>query len=157
MIDKSLIDRLKNSKISLNTRGKNKAEILKKLIELFELDDTQKSMLLKAVLQREELGSTGIGNGIAIPHTRSLVVTDLRIAIGRPAEPVDFDSIDEKPVRLIFLIVAPPYTAKNEYLVLLGKIAETFQEVSSDEKLYQVSDEEEFIKEFCRILECNNG
>ena len=74
--------------------------------------------------RRENLGSTGIGRGIAIPHCRSLVVNRLRVAFGRKLSGLDFKAIDEKPVRFIFLIVAPPLEVSNQYLPVLGKIAQ---------------------------------
>ena len=58
-------------------------------------------MLFKMLKRRENLGSTGIGRGIAIPHCRSLVVNKLRVAFGRKKEGVDFKAIDEKPVTLL--------------------------------------------------------
>ena len=122
------------------------------LIKRFELNEHQEDLLYKSVLQREKMGSTGIGNGIAIPHTRSMVITDLMISIGMPDEPIEFDAIDDKPVFLIFLIVAPPYASKSEYLILLGKIAETFQEISKAEKLFTIQDEDVFKEELCNLF-----
>ncbi len=143
---------LKNAKVLLDVKSSDKKQIIKKLINSFDLNEEQKKLLYNSVLQREKMGSTGIGNGIAIPHTRSMVVTDLMIAIGRPSTPLDFDAIDGKPVRLIFLIVAPPYASKREYLILLGKIAETFIEISSDEKLFRIKDKEDFKVELCNFF-----
>ncbi|MEA1912304.1 MAG: PTS sugar transporter subunit IIA [candidate division WOR-3 bacterium] len=143
---------LKNAKVLLDVKSSDKKQIIKKLINSFDLNEEQRKLLYNSVLQREKMGSTGIGNGIAIPHTRSMVVTDLMIAIGRPSTPLDFDAIDGKPVRLIFLIVAPPYASKREYLILLGKIAETFIEISSDEKLFRIKDKEDFKVELCNFF-----
>ena len=78
--------------------------------------------------RRENLGSTGIGRGIAIPHCRSLVVNKLRVAFGRKTDGVDFKAIDEKPVHFFFLIVAPPLEVSNQYLPVLGKIAQFSKE-----------------------------
>ena len=58
--------------------------------------------------RRENLGSTGIGRGIAIPHARSLVVNRLRVAFGRKEEGIDYKAIDDKPAQFFFMIVAPP-------------------------------------------------
>jgi mannitol/fructose-specific phosphotransferase system IIA component (Ntr-type) len=74
--------------------------------------------------RRENLGSTGVGRGIAIPHCRSLVVNNLRLAFGRKMEGVDYKAIDEKPAQFFFLIVAPPLEVSNQYLPVLGKIAQ---------------------------------
>ena len=152
MLKTSIPELIKKAKISLNIKSPNKQDILLQLIKRFELDEHQENLLYKSVLQREEMGSTGIGNGIAIPHTRSMVITDLMISIGMPNEPIEFDAIDDKPVFLIFLIVAPPYASKSEYLILLGKIAETFQEISEAEKLFTIQDEDVFKEELCNLF-----
>ena len=84
--------------IKLELEGTGKDEILKELIDLLGLDDKSEGMLFKMLKRRENLGSTGIGRGIAIPHCRSLVVSRLRVAFGRKTGGVDFKAIDEKPV-----------------------------------------------------------
>src|SRR3979411_939683 len=94
--------------IRLELEGTTKDEILKELIDLLGLDDKSEGMLFKMLKRRENLGSTGIGRGIAIPHCRSLVVSKLQVALGRKSGGVDFKAIDDKPVYFFFLIVAPP-------------------------------------------------
>ncbi|MFP5355098.1 MAG: PTS sugar transporter subunit IIA, partial [Gemmatimonadota bacterium] len=84
--------------IRLELEGTTKDEILKELIGLLKLDEKSEGMLFKMLKRRENLGSTGIGRSIAIPHCRSLVVNKLRVAFGRKAEGLDFKAIDEKPV-----------------------------------------------------------
>jgi len=66
------------------------------------------SVLLNSVLEREATRTTGIGNGLAIPHGKCAGVDHLVVAIGKPAEPIDFDSIDKRPVSLIVLLASPP-------------------------------------------------
>ncbi len=63
--------------------------------------------LKKAVLGREALRTTGIGQGVGIPHAKSRYVSNLVMAVGKPAEPIPFDSVDGRPVELIFLVVSP--------------------------------------------------
>ena len=75
--------------------------------------------------RRENLGSTGIGQGFAIPHCRSLVVNRLRLAYGRKVNGIEFNAIDGAPVYNLFLIVAPPLEVSNQYLPVLGKIERT--------------------------------
>ena len=102
--------------IKLELEGETKDDILKELIGLLKLDEKSEGMLFKMLKRRENLGSTGIGRGIAIPHCRSLVVNKLRVAFGRKPSGVDFKAIDEKPVNFFFLIVAPPLEVSNQYL-----------------------------------------
>src|SRR5262245_50569573 len=84
--------------IQLELAGESKDDVLKELISLLKLDDKSQGMLFKMLKRRENLGSTGIGRGIAIPHCRSLVVNKLRVAFGRKKKGLDFKAIDEKPV-----------------------------------------------------------
>ena len=132
--------------IKLELEGNTKDDILKELIGLLKLDEKNESTLFKMLKRRENLGSTGIGRSIAIPHCRSLVVTRLRVAFGRKSAGVDFRAIDEKPVRFFFLIVAPPLEVSNQYLPVLGKIAQFSKEPDVPERLLQLHDPGEFLK-----------
>lgn len=121
--------------VKLELEGTTKDEVLKELISLLKLDDKAEGMLFKMLKRRENLGSTGIGRGIAIPHCRSLVVNRLRVAFGRKAGGLDFKAIDDKPVQFFFLIVAPPLEVSNQYLPVLGKIAQFSKEPDVPERL----------------------
>jgi len=153
VMEKSLIKKiLENAKIRLDVNAKEKFQIINELVQSLKINTDKEEMLINAVIQREKIGSTGIGNGIAIPHTRSLVIKELMVAIGRPIKPINFGALDKKPVRLVFLLVAPPYASKREYLILLGKIAETFNEISADEKLFSVNNEKDFKAELSKLF-----
>jgi mannitol/fructose-specific phosphotransferase system IIA component (Ntr-type) len=132
--------------ISLHLQGTKKDEVLKEMIGLFQLDDKQQAMLFKMLKRRETLGSTGIGQGIAIPHCRSLVVSKLRVAFGRKLEGIDFKAIDDKPVYYFFLIVAPPLEVSNQYLPVLGKLAQFAKEPDVPERLAKVTSPREFLQ-----------
>src|SRR4028119_363958 len=110
--------------VKLDLEGTSKDDVLKELIALLRLDEKSEGMLFKMLKRRENLGSTGIGRGIAIPHCRSLVVNRLRVAFGRKRDGVDFKAIDERPVHFFFLIAAPPPEGSNHYLPALGTIAQ---------------------------------
>ena len=131
--------------IKLELDGSSKDEILKELIGLLKLDEKSDSMLFKMLKRRENLGSTGIGRNIAIPHCRSLVVNKLRVAFGRKSNGLDFKAIDEKPVKFFFLIVAPPLEVSNQYLPVLGKIAQFSKESDVPERLLQLQTPAEFM------------
>lgn len=132
--------------ISLDLKADNKDDILRELISLLKLDDKSEGMLFKMLKRRENLGSTGIGRGIAIPHCRSLVVNKLRVAFGRKPGGVDFKAIDEKPVYFFFLIVAPPLEVSNQYLPVLGKIAQFSKEPDVPERLFALTQPAQFIE-----------
>ena len=80
--------------VNLNIESDSKDDILKELIGLLGMDEKSEAILFKTLKRRENLGSTGIGKGIAIPHCRSLVVNRLRLAYGRKPTGVDFKAID---------------------------------------------------------------
>ena len=132
--------------VELDLKGSAKDDVLKELIGLLKLDEKSDSMLFKMLKRRENLGSTGIGRGIAIPHCRSLVVNKLRVAFGRKPGGVDFKAMDDKPVHFLFLIVAPPLEVSNQYLPVLGKIAQFGKEPDVPQKLSQLSTPEDFMK-----------
>ena len=131
--------------IQLELAGTGKDEVIKELIALLRLDEKSQGMLFKMLKRREYLGSTGIGRGIAIPHCRSLVVSKLRVAFGRKRQGVDFRAIDEKPVHFFFLIVAPPLEVSNQYLPVLGKIAQFSKESDVPTRLLQLKEPKEFL------------
>ena len=132
--------------VKLELEGTTKDEILKEMISLLRLDEKSEGMLFKMLKRRENLGSTGIGRSIAIPHCRSLVVNKLRVAFGRKTEGVDFKAIDEKPVKFFFLIVAPPLEVSNQYLPVLGKIAQFSKEPDVPERLLALREPGEFMR-----------
>ena len=132
--------------IKLELEGTTKEELLKELILLLSLDEKSEGMLFKMLKRRENLGSTGIGRGIAIPHCRSLVVSRLRVVFGRKPGGVDFKAIDDKPVYNFFLIVAPPMEVSNQYLPVLGKIAQFAKEPDVPDRLGQLKSPEDFLR-----------
>ena len=102
--------------------------------------------LVAEILRREELMSTAIGRGIAIPHCRSLVANRLRLAYGRSRKGIDFQAIDGKPVFHLFLIVAPPLEISNQYLPVLGRIAQFAKEPQVPERLASLAHPDEFFR-----------
>jgi mannitol/fructose-specific phosphotransferase system IIA component (Ntr-type) len=132
--------------VRLQIQASNKDDVLKELIALLALDEKSQNMLFKMLKRRENLGSTGIGRGIAIPHCRSLVASRLRVAFGRKPEGVDFNAIDGQPVYNFFMIIAPPLEVSNQYLPVLGRIAQFAKEPDVPERLATLKSAEEFLK-----------
>ncbi len=131
--------------IKLTLTGSTKDDILKELVTLLSLDERSDAMLFKLLKRRENLGSTGIGRGIAIPHCRAQAVSELRLAFGRKPSGIDFKAIDDRPVYNFFLIVAPPIEISNQYLPVLGKIAQLAKDPEVPNRLAAVSTAEEFL------------
>ncbi len=135
-----LQDFLDPAAISLALRGTTKEEVLDEMVALLRLDPRATVTLGLLVRRREQLGSTGFGRGIAIPHARSLAVNRLRVAFGRHVAGVEFGAVDEAPVHAIFLIVAPPHEVSNQYLPVLGKVAQLCQQPDLPERLARLED-----------------
>jgi mannitol/fructose-specific phosphotransferase system IIA component (Ntr-type) len=131
--------------VKLQLQAESKDDLLKELIALLDLDEKSEAILFKTVKRRENLGSTGIGKGIAIPHCRSLVANRLRLAYGRKPEGIDFNAIDGQPVHNFFLIVAPPLEVSNQYLPVLGKIAQFAKDPDVPARLREIDDPEAFL------------
>lgn len=132
--------------IDLDLKGRSKDAVLKELISLLKLPEKSEGILFKMLKRRENLGSTGIGRGIAIPHCRSLVVSRLRVAFGRKKSGIDFKAIDDRPVNFFFLIVAPPLEVSNQYLPVLGKIAQLGREPDTPDRLASIEAPHEFLE-----------
>ena len=132
--------------VKLQLEAEEKDDLLRELIALLGLDDKSEAILFKTVKRRENLGSTGIGKGIAIPHCRSLVANRLRLAYGRKSTGMDFNAIDGKPVEHFFLIVAPPLEVSNQYLPVLGKIAQFAKDPDVPSRLSSIQSAEEFLQ-----------
>ena len=130
--------------LTFNLRGGSKDEILAELVGLLGMDERSTGTLLRIIQRRENLGSTGIGRGIAIPHCRSLVVSRLRLAFGTRKEGVEYQAIDGKPVSHFFLIVAPPLEVSNQYLPVLGKIAQFAKEPDVPDRLGELTSPDDF-------------
>ncbi len=119
-----LVDVLKENMIFLNFEATNKEEAIEKFINSLEKTGTIKepNALKDALLEREKLGTTGVGQGIAMPHARSSAIKDLTVAFFRSDKGIDFKAMDSEPVHLVFLLLAP-VTAGGPYLKLLAKIS----------------------------------
>jgi len=125
-------------------RSKSRDGVLEELVNLFPLEPRPRALLLDMLKQREKLGSTSVGKGVAIPHGRSVVVSRLMIACGRTEEGVDWDSADGKPVSLFFAIAAPPIEVGNLYHPTLARVVELVRDAGLRKRLLAAADAETF-------------
>ena len=132
--------------ISLGLRGSSKDEILAEMVGLLGVDERSEGTLLRILQRRENLGSTGVGRGIAIPHGRSLVVSRLLLAFGHKPGGIDFQAIDNQPVFNFFLIVAPPLEISNQYLPVLGRIAQFAKDADVPARLAGLTSPDDFFR-----------
>ena len=108
--------------VDLTATGKPAAlsEMVRRLAETRPgLDEEE---ILRTLLEREALGGTGTGSGVAIPHCRTDSVSDLLVCFGRSRQGVDFDSLDGKPAHFLFMLVAPARSA-GSHLSVLARIS----------------------------------
>lgn len=116
-------------------KSKSKKQVLQELAtraaDLTEIDQRE---IFDTLLQRERLGSTGVGNGIAIPHGKIASMDKIVCLFARLDEPIDFDSVDGEPVDLIFLLLAPE-GAGADHLKALAHISRLLREPDATEKL----------------------
>lgn len=130
--------------VALNLAGTTQDAVLAELVALLDLTAPDALLLQKMLRRRESLGSTGVGRGVAIPHTRCALVEGLRLAFGRLPAGIAWAAIDNRPVNFFFLIVAPPLEVSNEYLPVLGRIAQFVKEPDVPERLAGLQTPEDF-------------
>ena len=132
--------------ISFDLQAADKDSVLDELVRLLGADGRSSETLLRVLLRRENLGSTGMGRGIAIPHCRSLVANRLRLAYGHSRKGVEFQAVDGNPVHHFFLIVAPPLEISNQYLPVLGRIAQFAKEPDVPDRLAALTEADAFFR-----------
>ena len=140
----NLASLLSKDRIILSLKPGKKNKVIEDLVYTIK-QGADAELIVSTLMKREELGSTGIGKGIAIPHCRSLAVDKLEIAVGQTTKPIKFNAIDKKPVSLIFLIIAPPQDPGNQYLITLGKIVQIAKELIKKKLIGKPKTPEEFI------------
>jgi PTS system nitrogen regulatory IIA component len=142
-----IIDYLNEEWVIPDLQGADKAAILKELsmVLVKPCKATSEEELLQVLLDREKLGSTGIGEGIAIPHGRLKKLKKFFISFGRSAKGVDFDSIDRKPSYLFFLVMAPENSAVDN-LKLLSRIVTLLKEPSFKKRLMEAPSQKELFQ-----------
>ena len=141
-----LKDLLSVDVIKIPLESDEKYQIIEELVDI--LNDCgriqNRDMVLNAVFERERVMSTGMGNGVAIPHAKTDGVKDLVAAFGVTKQDVDFQSIDEKPVRIVFLL-AGPTEQTGPHLKALSHISRLMHRKEFREKLAAVRSAEEVV------------
>jgi mannitol/fructose-specific phosphotransferase system IIA component (Ntr-type) len=132
--------------IDFNLQATDKDSVLVELVRLLGVDQRAGDALMRVLQRRESLGSTGMGRGIAIPHCRSLVANRLRLAYGYSKQGVEYQALDGRPVHHFFLIVAPPLEISNQYLPVLGRIAQFAKEPDVPDRLAALTGPDEFFR-----------
>jgi len=142
---------LREEIMDLQMEAKDKDEALRKLVDLLEKAGAIESCegFLKDVMERESEGPTGIGNYIAIPHGKSKYVKQTSVALAKLKEPISWETLDGKPVKIIFLFAVPNNDETNHnHLKLLSQLAGILSYDEAQEKLLSVQDKGQVINIF---------
>ncbi|MBL4935917.1 PTS sugar transporter subunit IIA [Clostridium sp. YIM B02515] len=142
-------DMFSKERVSFNLKASTKDEVLEELIQILINDGKiiDKDEFKKAVLKREEEFSTGIGMGIAIPHGKSSAVKEASIVFGRSSKGIDYQSMDDEPAHLFFLIAVPEQSS-DLHLRALSEISRKLMHSDIREKISNADTFEDFIKVF---------
>ena len=138
--------------INLDLLSEQKDDAIRELVQLMENAEGMVDFerFLEDVFERERLGTTGIGDGIAIPHARTDAVDQLVIAIGRSAHGVEFESLDGKKVKLLFLM-GTPRGSVSHYLKILAQLTRLLKEGAFRDKLLEAQDKGTVVSLFREI------
>ncbi len=131
MVEKLLME----DRILLDLKAKGKESALREMVSILGLPKDKEDLLVNSLMQREKLGSTGIGKGIAIPHCRSVAVDNITLVVGISKQGVEFEALDGKPVHIFFMLVATPMDPSMQYLTALGNIARIARGLASEESI----------------------
>ncbi len=128
-------------------KAMSKEASLKELLQLFASERyiRNQDLVLDMLHQRETLGSTGIGKGVAIPHGRTVAASDVVIAFGKSRNGIEFDAIDNQPVHLVFMVIAPFQDENNIYLPILGSLVTILNQKKNRDRILDVQSFDEFI------------
>jgi len=144
-----IMDFLSKKAIAIDLKSSKKEEVIKELVDVLiaagEIEKRCKNKLIDALMARESLGSTAIGQGIAIPHAKSDCVEKLLGAFGLSKKGVDFDSLDGEPAHIFFLLVAPQDSA-GPHLKALARISRLLKDKYFRDSLRSATDEKTIIK-----------
>lgn len=142
----NLLDILSPESTIVDLQGESKEDIIAELVNSLVVGDsiTDRDQVLQAVLDREKIMSTGIGDGIAIPHGKSAAVTELVAAMGTQRRGVDFDALDGEPAFVFFLLVSPA-NVSGPHIKALARISRLLKNDAFKKKLIEANSAEEII------------
>ncbi len=142
-------DILTDDLVVTGLQGKTKDDIIDAMIDIVAASPKvlDKEKVRKAIFERERIMSTGVGNGFAIPHGKTDAVTDIVAAFAVTAEPIDYQSLDEKPVRLVFLLVGKDNLV-GPHIKLLSRISRLMNKEDFRKRLLGQQTSREIIEMF---------
>ncbi|MFO7894989.1 MAG: PTS sugar transporter subunit IIA [Longimicrobiales bacterium] len=138
---------LSSLRVKVPLEATTKEDVLRELVDLLAEDGcvADPEAVVRVVREREQVLSTGIGHGVALPHGKSDACGELSMAAGVTVEPVDFDALDQEPVRLVFLLVGPE-SAAGPHIKALSRISHMVRRPTVRERLMQAENSETFLR-----------
>ncbi len=147
MLEKKIADYICLETINLDLKSKNKNSVIRELYDNIKSTGKIKDEALgyKDVCLREEMGSTGIGKGVALPHAKTKAVDEVILTLGISKEGVEYGSVDEESVKILFMFLCPEEKTQ-EYLKVLARISRWIREESFRERLLKAKSKEEIME-----------
>jgi nitrogen PTS system EIIA component len=134
-------DILKKESIIVDLVGINKDEVLREITGFLQSQDLikNKEILLDSLIEREKLGSTGIGENVAIPHGKSDEISQIVTVFARSLKGVDFEALDQKPVHFVCMVIAPS-NSTGQHLKALARISRIFKNENLRDGILKLQD-----------------
>ena len=147
MLEKKIADYICLETKNLDLKSKNKNSVIRELYDNIKSAGKIKDEALgyKDVCLREEMGSTGIGKGVALPHAKTKAVDEVVLTLGISKEGVEYGSVDEESVKILFMFLCPEEKTQ-EYLKVLARISRWIREESFRERLLKAKSKEEIME-----------
>jgi fructose-specific phosphotransferase system IIA component len=144
-----LTDFLKPEHIISDLKGNTKEEVINELIDVFKSDPKVEDLekVREAVLEREKIMSTGVGKGFAIPHGKTGAIKEILAAFGKSNKPIEYQSLDNEPVQLVFLLVGKDNLVSS-HIKLLSRISRMMNDDSFRSALVNAQTSEEILNMF---------
>jgi fructose-specific phosphotransferase system IIA component len=130
-------------------QGENKYQVIEELLDVLVKSGNiqDRETCLQDLVEREQYLSTGLENGLAVPHAKSSATTELLVSFGLSRKGLDFDSLDGKPAHFIFLVVSPRDTS-GPHIKILAQITRNFREGSMGKQLMEAGDKQAILQIF---------
>lgn len=147
----ALFELLYEKTVKIPLKSKNKNDVIKELVKILKSSGNIKNSksILAEVMNRESSASTGLGEGIAIPHAKTSAVEKVTVALGVSPKGIDFESLDNQPAKIFFLILSPP-DKTSEHLQVLTMIAKLNRNKDFCRELLEAKSSAEILKLFKR-------
>lgn len=144
-----IISLLQTENVIPNLEAENKEDVLNKLVDSLEseVDEEELEAIREAVLERERIMSTGVGKGLAIPHGKAEGINGNYAAFAILKNPIDYEAVDDEPVKLVFMLVGPQ-SSNSMHIKMLSRISRLMNNTNFREQLLECETADDIIQVF---------